>query len=192
MAYVQLPKFGLAIDWETSGYSLPDYAAKHQGLAFGAIIYDCATLESVEELYCEIQFDPKYTWEKAAEGIHGLTIEHLSKGMTQEEAAAALANLVIKYIGTEPVQALGHRVRFDQAFTDQLLASLGIEFKWHPVIIDSCMLGSVLLETSRSEDIFMMLGLPERGKHNALEDIQNTLASIQIMKTYFMQGLASE
>jgi hypothetical protein len=74
----RLPSFGLAIDFETSGYSIPNYAAKHQGISFGAIIFDVRTLEPVEALYQEIKFNDKYSWDAGAEKIHGISRPHLA------------------------------------------------------------------------------------------------------------------
>jgi oligoribonuclease (3'-5' exoribonuclease) len=186
----RVPQFGLAIDWETSGYSLPNYAEKHQGISFGAIIFDVRTLDPIEELYREIKFNPKYLWDEQAERIHGVSREHLAKhGISQEDAAVELGNLVVKYLGTEDVMLLGHRVHFDRAFTTQLMKSIGIDFSYHPTSIDSCSIATVLMELTYSEDIFQTLGLPPRGKHNALEDIQNTLKSIQKMKHFFISGV---
>ena len=188
----RLPQFGLAIDWETSGYSLPDYAKSHQGILFGAIIFDVRTLEPVEELYREIKFDPKYQWSDGAQKIHGLSREYLNaNGISQEEAAGDLGSLVLKFINTEDVMLLGHRVNFDKAFTIQLMDSLNLSFNYHPTVIDSCAMATILMEMTYSEDIFQTLGLPARGKHNSLEDIQYTLKSIKKMKEYFIGGIAA-
>jgi DNA polymerase III epsilon subunit-like protein len=187
-----VPQFGLAIDWETSGYSTPNYAAKHQGISFGAIIFDVRTLEPVEKLYVEIKFDPKYIWDSGAEKVHGITREHLAKnGVTQEEAAFLLAGLVVKYIGTEDVLMLGHNVYFDKAFTIQLLDAAGIEFKYHQSVIDTRSIATVLMELTYSDDIFATLGLPPRGKHNAMEDIEYTLETVRRIKEFFIAGIAS-
>jgi DNA polymerase III epsilon subunit-like protein len=184
-----MPTFALAVDWETTGFSVPDYASKHQGIAIGAIIFDLKTLQPVEELYREIKFDPKYVWTEGAEKIHGLSRDHLEKkGVTQEEAAADLANLVIKYMGTDDIIALGHRVHFDIAFTNQLMSALDIELKWHPTKIDSNSIATVLMEMSSSNEIFETLGLPARGDHNALEDARYTLYSVQRIKELFLRG----
>lgn len=188
----RIPQFGLAIDWETSGYSLPNYADCHQGISFGAIIFDVKTLDVVEELYREIKFDPKYEWSAKAESIHGLSRSYLAEhGSSQEEAAVDLANLVVKYIGTDDVLLLGHRVLFDRAFTQQLTKSIGVDFSYNPTVFDSCALGTLLLEATYSDEIFKIVGLPVRGKHNALEDIQYTLESIKHLKNLFALGVAS-
>lgn len=188
-----IPKFGLAIDWETSGYSYPDYAKSHQGISFGAIIFETKTLNVVEELYCEIVFDEKYKWDMGAQKVHGITKEHLNEyGITQEHAASLLCNLVIKYIGTEDVMLMGHRVYFDKAFTIQLTQSIGIDFAYHPTTIDTCSMATVLMEMSKSEDVFQTLGLPGRKEHNALEDIRYTLESVKRMKELFLLGVATE
>jgi hypothetical protein len=194
MAYNSLPKFGLAIDWETSGYSTPSYAEKHQGLSFGAIVFDAKSLDPIEHIYREIQFDQsKYLWDEGAEKVHGLSREYLrANGVTQEQAALDLGNLIIKYFGTEDVPLLGHRVYFDKAFNDQLLSSIGVNVNWHPLMFDSASTGAFFLETTKSDEIFDLLGLPPRGAHNSLEDITYTLAVMKRMKEIFMAGLVAE
>lgn len=193
MSYVDVPKFALAIDWETSGFSTPNYAEHHQGISLGAIIFDVKTLEAVEELYLEIEFNPKYRWESAAERVHGLSREHLKEnGVTQEVAAVELCNLIVKYIATEDVILLGHRVHFDRAFTDQLTKSIGIDLNYHPTVIDTASMSTVLMEMSKSEEVFQTLGMPPRKTHNALEDIRYTLQSVQRMKELFFKGIMTE
>lgn len=193
MSSYNIQKFGLAIDWETSGFSYPDYAKDHQGISFGAIIFDISTLETVEELYREVKFDAtKYQWSMRAQEIHGITQAHLlQNGVSQAEAAQDLLNLILKYIGNGDVTLLGHRVYFDKAFTQQLTESVGIELSYHPTVIDSSSIGTLFLEQSRSEEIFQSLGLPARGKHNAMEDIRMTLESVRILKKFFLDGVAA-
>jgi oligoribonuclease (3'-5' exoribonuclease) len=190
----KIQQFGLAIDWETSGYSLPNYAEKHQGVSFGAIIFDMRTFNPVESLYREIKFiGDKYEWSTGAERVHGLSKEHLAKnGIDQQQAAFELGSLILKYIGTEQITLLGHRVYFDRSFTDQLMNSIDVRLEYNPTMIDSCSISTVLLEMTRSDDIFKCLGLPDRGKHNALEDIENTLFSIKQLKNYFIQGISCQ
>lgn len=191
MSNQNIPKFGLAIDWETSGYSYPNYAEKHQGISFGAIIFEVATLEPVETIYHEIKFNPKYEWSSGAERVHGLTREYLDQnGVTQAEAALSLCNLIVSHIGTEDIVLLGHRVYFDKAFTQQLTESQDVFLKYHPIMFDSCSMGSLLLEVSRSDDVFQLMGLPQRTTHNALEDIMYNLEAVRKMKEYFVSGLA--
>ena len=193
MSYYNIPQFALGIDWETTGFSTPNYAQYHQGISFGAIIFDVKTLDPVEELYLEIKYQNKYRWEAGAEKVHGLTQAHLQKhGVDQEEAAAQLCNLVIKYIGTEDVMLLGHRVHFDRAFTEQLTKSIEVDLSYHPTTIDTASIATVLMEMSRSEDVFQTLGMPPRKKHNALEDIRYTLGSVKRMKELFFKGVMAE
>ena len=190
MAAVQ--KFGLAIDWETSGYSVPNYAASHQGISFGALIFDISDFSIVETLYLEVKFDPKYTWDEGAEKIHGLSREHLEKhGVTQQQAAEQLAALVLKYIGMDKIVALGHRVFFDIAFTNQLMESVGFEFNWDPIKIDSAAIALTFLGVNRSDELFDMMGMPPRAEHNSLEDIIYTLESVKGIRDYFIKGLSS-
>jgi oligoribonuclease (3'-5' exoribonuclease) len=186
-----LPKWGLAIDWETSGYSIPNYAEKHQGISFGAIIFDIETFEPVESLYREVKFrDDKYLWDDGAEKIHGISRAHLSQhGISQEEAATELGNLVLKYIGTDKVVLLGHRVYFDEAFTNQLMDSVELKFNYDPIRLDSAAISLAFLHMTRSDMIFETMGYPARGAHNALDDIKMTLGTIRMLKQFLLKGL---
>ena len=194
MSNLLVPKFAIAIDWETSGYSYPNFAEKHQGISFGAIIFDVNILEPVEELYLEVQFnDKKYLWEAGAEKVHGISREHLKKnGIPQEDAALELGNLILKYIGTEDPMILAHRAYFDIAFSVQLMKTIDIDIKFNPTPIDTSVFGMILMETSKSDTIFETLGMAARGKHNALEDIRNTLQAIREMKKLFLAGATAE
>lgn len=186
-------KFGLAIDWETSGYSIPSYASEHQGISFGALIFDISTFEIVETLYLEVKFDPKYKWDEGAERIHGLSREYLeANGVTQREAATQLATMILKYIGTDKIVALGHRVFFDIEFTNQLMASVDFELSWDPIKIDSASIALSFLGVNKSDELFELMGMPARNSHDALEDIVFTIESIRQVKQYFLAGLASE
>jgi DNA polymerase III epsilon subunit-like protein len=193
MANYSLPTFGLAIDFETSGYSLPHYAERHQALSFGAIIFNLQTLEPVETIYAEIKHDPRFEWSADAERVHGLTREHLEQnGMTLEEAGVQLFNLIHRYCGSSKIYLLGHRVQFDRAFLEQLARELRIEPEFEPLVIDTSAFGLILLEEPRSEQLFQLCGNVERELHNSLEDILFTLNSLRRMKQWFLAGIASE
>jgi hypothetical protein len=186
-----VPQFGLAIDWETSGYTVPNYAAEHQGLSFGACVFEVKTLDIVDSLYCEIQHDPKYKWEDSAEKVHGMSREYLAaNGVPMQVAAVKLGNLVIKYFGTEKILLMGHRLHFDKAFTEQLTGSIDIKLDWNPIGIDSAAIGMSLIGIERSEELFRYCGLPPRTEHNALEDIVYTVMAMQHLKSVFNLGLA--
>lgn len=184
------PKFGLAIDWETSGYSYPNYAEKHQGISVGAAVVELKTLEIAETWYREIQFDEtKYLWDEGAEKIHGVSRAHLAQhGVTQEQAALELANLVVKYWFNQPVMIIGHNPNFDVAFTRQLLEPFGVMFEVFFRLIDTSAAGVILYGTPYSDDIFKLAGLPDRGAHNALEDVLMTLEAIRVMRQQLIAG----
>lgn len=144
-------KFGVSLDWETSGSEWGgDSSKEHQGVSFGAVIFDTKTFDEVDSIYREIIFDPNnglkwqglpYKWDQSAERIHGLSREYLlQNGITQEEAATDLLGLIMEYCGSgilntpenknnyENLLFLGHNSGFDVRFTNQLLVSaLGAE-----------------------------------------------------------------
>ena len=123
-----IPTLGLAIDWETSGYSIPDYASKHQGISIGAAVFNLKTFEPIETYYQIIKFNKKYEWDPGAEKIHGLSREFLyENGVSQEDAALEFGSLILKYFGDSNIVLLGHRCYFDKAFTNQLFDSVGME-----------------------------------------------------------------
>jgi hypothetical protein len=200
-------KYGLCIDWETSGATWGgDSSIKYQGIAFGAIVFDTATFEPVEKLYREVKFNPdKWEWTEGAQKVHGLTIEHLEEhGVTQEEAATDLLELILKYFGPESkVMFLGHNPGFDIRFTDQLLASVEFEFsveKKHPeftqiqlhhVVLDTSALGFITFGLYKSDLLFDKIGFEQRGDHNALQDAEQTLQTCQVVQGLVQLGLTA-
>src|SRR5690242_4845203 len=119
-----MPKFGLCLDWETSGATWGEmqYARDWQGLSFGAVIFDFATLSPIKTLYREIKYTPKgphgdknWGWSKEAEAIHGITQAHLeAHGVDMTEAAMDLAEFLLDHFGPKPyVPFLGHNKDFD-------------------------------------------------------------------------------
>lgn len=204
-SYQQPQKYGLCLDWETSGATWGgDSTIKYQGLAFGAIIFDTATFEPVENLYLEIKFNAdKYEWSQGAENIHGLTREYLeANGVTQEEAALSLLELIVKYFGPDSkVMFLGHNPEFDRRFTDQLLSTVEFEFSverkheafthvpLHHVVLDTSALGMIAFGLYKSDLLFEKIGFGERGDHNALQDAEQTLMTCRIVQQLVQAGL---
>ena len=188
-------KYGLAIDWETTGSNFGgDSTIDYQGIAFGAVIFDTETLEPVETLYRELHFDDtKYKWTDGAEKIHGLSREHLAKnGVPREEALADLLDLILRYIGTESkIMFLGHNVDFDIMFTQQLARDFGIELKIHHVKLETSGTAFILIGQYRSNDVFeFFTGAVREGAHNALDDALITLETARNMRVLIQAALA--
>ena len=197
-------KFGLCIDWETSGAIWGgDSSKEFQGISCGAIVFDVKTFDPVEELYLEIKHNPKWKWSDEAEKIHGLSREYLEQnGVTQEEAAMALAELILKYWGTDSkVMFLGHNPEFDRRFTNQLLNEIDIEFSveasgkfdsridvFH-VVLDTSALGFITLGLYKSDLLFEKIGFEERGDHNALDDARQTLMTCKVIRELVQSAL---
>lgn len=200
MSYIPtFPRFILALDFETSGYSpAPNFAAKHQPVSYGAAIVNGSTFEVIETLYREIAHDPeRFEWSSEAEAIHGLTKEHLAKhGVPIEAAAVDLAELCMKYFGVmgpyDKIMLLGHRVSFDRDFLRVMMDTVDMELPIDSVLIDSATLGAVMIEIAGSENIFNAIGLPPRTKHNSMQDILYTVEAVKYFKTVFANGLRYE
>lgn len=196
----KMPKFGLCIDWETSGatWGEMEYARDWQGVSYGAVIFDFATLSPIETLYREVKFTPKgprgdkkWGWSQEAQNIHGLSKEYLGvSGISQQEAAMDLAQLLLDTFGPNPyIPLLGHNKDFDVAFTRQLLDSIDLKLNLFHVNLDTSGLGLLTLGIHRSNDLFEFLGLPERKDHNALEDALYTLESAKRIRGLVNAGL---
>lgn len=191
------PQFGCCLDWETSGACWGGDSTKdYQGISFGVIIFDTATFDPVEKMYVEIKFNKsRYKWSPEAEAIHGLSREYLEKnGVTQVEAATMLAELILKYFGTDKVMFLGHNTEFDRRFTNQLMNTIEIEFSvekqtdfdsWiqlHHVILDTSSTGFIALGLFKSDLLFEKIGFETRGAHNALVDAEQTLGTCKAIR----------
>lgn len=203
----QIPQWGLCIDWETSGSTWGgDSSILHQGVAVGIIVFKTSDFTAVEELYLEIKFDEsKYKWSDEAEKVHGISREHLEQnGVTQEEAAQQLVELIVKYWGTQPkVMLLGHNTEFDRRFTNQLLQTVGVEFSaerseedacpvWiqvHHVLLDTSSCSFIVSGVYRSDEMFAMIGFDERGAHNALDDARMTLDTAAVFRALMKEAL---
>jgi DNA polymerase III epsilon subunit-like protein len=198
------PEFGLCIDWETSGAAFgKDSSKSFQGISFGAIVFRTDDFSPVEKLYRMVKFDEtKWTWSDEAEKIHGLSREKLaSEGVDSAEAAADLAEMILKYFGNTKVMFLGHNPEFDRRFTNQLLLNIGIEFSteritesegWievHHVMLDTSALGMITLKLFKSDLLFEKLGFAERGAHNALQDAEQTLETCAAIRQLVQLGL---
>ena len=183
-------KYSLGLDWETSGYSYPNYAAKHQGISLGVLVYELATLAVVEKAYYEVKFDEsKYTWDTKAEEVHGISREHLAQhGMDPMEVAGLLGNLVFKYWADGPVMVTAYNPDFDLAFTEQLLGPFEIMFTPFYRKLDVSIATALMLGTPYSDDLFHITGMYKRDKHNALEDIEMTIKAMSVLRERLEAG----
>lgn len=196
-AYQATPKFGLCLDWETSGATFGGDSSKdYQGVTFGAIVFNTVDFSEVESIYREVKFDEtKYKWSPEAEAIHGKTREHLeAHGVSAEEAATDLIEFIAKYFGTDKVMFLGHNPEFDRRFTNQLVKNVGFEFSvekepgdniqipLHHVMLDTSAAGFITVGLYKSDMLFDKMGFPVRGDHNALEDARMTLQTCALLK----------
>jgi hypothetical protein len=189
-----MPKFILAIDWETTGTTWSTHQEtfkQFQGISFGAIVADAKTLEPVEQIYHKVKFDSsKYKWSAEAEAIHGISQQQLEQeGLEPEEAAAELAEMILKYFGTNEVMFLGHNTWFDIHATKQLLEPFGVMPKLHHVVLDTAPLGFIGVGSYKSNDVFNFFCGDRAEKHNALDDANMCLTSARCIRQLCQIGL---
>lgn len=196
-------KYGLMIDWETSGADFgADSSVNYQGIAFGAIVFDLMTLEPKEKLYRELKFDgSKYKWTDKAQEIHGLSREHLeANGVSREEGLADLIDMMLRYWpagffgtkGNTPDQKIllaGHNRGFDMDFTNQLFVDHDLEIVFHHVSLDTTQICFAVSGIYKSDEVFQAFaGVDKRGLHNALEDADATLTVMRTIRQIFQIG----
>lgn len=184
--------FVLGMDCETTGINFDSYQPSkgHQAISWGFLVIDARTLKVIEELYLEIKWNKEMkakrkadsNFGKKAESVHGLTYDYLEEnGITEKEAATQIANLIYKYWGpNNTISSLGaNTVKFDMDFLMTLLNKYGIEPRIAARHVDSHSIGFATVGSFSTDEFFDTMGLDQRDKHNALEDIKMTLEAIR-------------
>lgn len=186
-------RYGLVFDFETTGSffdSRLKMGDKIQAIQLGATILRWDTMDVVDTFLVNIKYDSKYIWSSEAEAIHGLSREYLEEhGVSQEEAAIQFANFVLKWFGTEEVMLIGHNIIFDIEFLEQLLGPYDIMFKQAITKVDLAAVAYTLFGLHKSDDIFNLLGMPQREEHNALEDCIYTGEAIRMIRDMFLSAI---
>lgn len=184
--------FVLGMDCETTGINFDSYQPSkgHQAISWGFLVIDARTLKVIEELYLEIKWNKEMkakrkadsNFGKKAESVHGLTYDYLEEnGITEKEAATQIANLIYKYWGpNNTISSLGaNTVKFDMDFLMTLLNKYGIDPRIAARHVDSHSIGFATVGSFSTDEFFDTMGLDQRDKHNALEDIKMTLEAIR-------------
>ncbi|MCK9369709.1 exonuclease domain-containing protein [Candidatus Dojkabacteria bacterium] len=180
----------LVADAETSGVALgednPSFNSKtgqyFQAVSWGVLVVNAQTLEILDELYLEIKWDGVSQWSDKAEQVHGMSRAYLEEhGVDMSEAVEEIASLILEYWGPSSAVCLaGHNPSFDRAFLRRTLRSEGIEINFAARMVDTHSIGYTIFDTYNSDDLFEMVGVPVRAKHNALDDAK---AALQVIKT---------
>jgi DNA polymerase III epsilon subunit-like protein len=184
---------GLAFNSDDPSYD-PRTCEEYQAVSWGLIVADSHTLNPIEELYVEVQWNGDSVWSPKAEAIHGLSKDYLlNNGVGEDEAVAQIANFVIKHWGPEvSIRALGHNVAtFDIWFMKRMCRRHGIELKFGNRNIDTSTVGFVNYEVYTSDQLFELMGYDPRGDHNALEDAHMSLASARMTRQAMQAALGS-
>lgn len=201
-------KYILALDCETTGLCFsvdhptnnPKTGERHQAVSWGLVVLDSETLEQVDELYVEVQWnesskqqredDPKFG--TFAEKIHGLTRAHLEQhGVSEEEAIELIWGMMGKYWGPDSVICcLGHNVHlFDLDFFKDMFRRHGVPLKFGNRHLDTNSIGWAAFETYTSDQLFELIGFDARGAHNALDDIKMTIAAAKAVRDIVQSAL---
>jgi hypothetical protein len=102
-----------SISFETTGISNHSLnkAVNQQILSAGIIIADSDNFKSIETCYIEIKPNKDIVWNNKFEKIHGFTKDYLIKnGIIENEAAAIIADILVRHFDDIPIVLLGHNV----------------------------------------------------------------------------------
>lgn len=177
-------KYILLCDVETTGSTFGSYEetfSKYQAVGFGAIVATSDTFEEVASLDFLVKYDAsKYEWSEQAEKIHGLTRERLAtEGLSNEDAALALGEFILKHFGVGKVMFANHNPWFDIEALKQLLAPFGVMPDIHHVVLDTSSLGFVAMGKYRSNDVFSFFNGERPAVHDALGDARMALGVLK-------------
>jgi hypothetical protein len=186
----------LAMDCETTGLAVnrddpsfnPDTGEEYQSVSWGFIVANAQTLQPIEKMYLEIQWNGTSVWDSRAQKIHGLSKEHLQQnGFTELEAVEAIGTLIMKHWGpTVRIGTLGHNVAtFDLWFLKRLFRRHGIELSFGSRHVDTSSIGFVNWNVFTSDQLFEAVGFDARGDHNALADAEMSLDAARMTKEIF-------
>ena len=176
-------KYILVCDTETTGSTFGTYEetfSRYQAISFGALIATSDTFEEVANLSFKVKYDPRYEWTETAEKIHGISREQLEvEGLTNEEAAAELAEFILNHFGTGKVMFANHNPWFDIEAMRQLLVPHGVMPDIHHVVLDTSSLGFVTMGKCRSNDVFSFFNGERPPVHDALGDARMALGVLR-------------
>lgn len=147
---------------ETSGFNKhsENKADGYQILSFAIIIADATTFESIDSVYGEVKWDRNCIWTPDLESVHGFTVDYLdANGMSVEDSAAVIADILLRHFGSKPVVLLGHNVStFAYWFIKDLLNKYDIDLFISIRMLDAFTLGKALFGIDNSKELFKIAG----------------------------------
>lgn len=171
--------FSLAI--ETTGFGKGcDRSEGHQLVSVGLIAADSDTFKAKGGIHLTIKWNGESNWSKEAQNIHGLGPD--DGEITEEQAAAAIANFFIEHNQLEAVVLLGQNIdSFGYYFIRSILDKYGL----NDIIIsarslDTFTLGKTLYDLNSQKEMFrfLQIGKPK----NTLEKSKAYLKLFRITK----------
>lgn len=200
-------KYLLGVDFETTGVCIrnedpllnTDTGERHQAISGGFLVIEEESLEVVDRLYVEIQWNEESkrqreldsTFGVYAESIHGLTYDHLeANGVTEEEAIENIGGLILDYwANSSPINLMGHNVAFDRRFLFDLFIRHGCYLNISARSVDSFSVGLIAWGLHNSDELFDVVVGKQRTLHSAMEDIEFTLEAMKTTRKLFNKFL---
>lgn len=176
--------FSLAI--ETTGFSRDcDRSTGHQLVSVGIIVADADTFKAKDSIHFTIKWNGESDWTEEAQSIHKLGKD--DGDVTEEQAAALIANFFIEHNELEAVVLLGQNIdSFGYYFIRSILDKYGLgEIIISARSMDTFTLGKTLYDLNSQKEMFKFLrvGKPK----NTLEKSKAYLKLFRITKKLWSQ-----
>lgn len=191
-------------DVETSGlaYNDIDPSIGFQIVSLGAIIVDADTLEELDSIYLECQWNGESTWSDGAERVHGLSKQLLKeRGLPEDQFVAEFADWLYTYYPPDgnpqerAIKFAGQNFRsFDHYFIKNLFNKYNLPLKTGSRFVDTSSLGFAVFGCYDSNELFELIGNEKRSEHNSLDDARQSLEVIRVargLSKRFVEGLYS-
>ena len=180
------------VDTETSGlsYNTLDPSTGFQIVSIGAIIVNANTLEELDSIYLECQWNGESSWSPGAEKVHGLSREYLEQNALPEaEFIATFAEWLYTYYPPDgdanqrSAKFAGQNIRsFDHYFIKNLFTKYQLPLRTGSRFVDTSSLGYAVFGCYDSNELFRLIGHDDRKEHNALDDARMSLDVIRMTR----------
>lgn len=177
----------LVISCETTGfgnnYNITKTNAGHyQPIAWGMAVID-NNYNVIDKIYVEIKWDTRALWDKGAERVHKLTIEHLQEnGLYELQAVEEIGSFIFEHFHVEPIPIMGYNTHFAVAFLNEMFTKHGVQLKFNRKVYDLNTIGHTLVNCTKRNDIFEIFGIKQKSR-NALSTTLNIIKCFKTIRT---------
>jgi hypothetical protein len=177
----------LVISCETTGFGYNYDVTKtssgyYQPISWGLVVID-HDFNIIDQTYIEVKWDTKSMWDRKAQSIHGLTIEHLqANGLYELQAIEEIGSFIFEHFKNMPVPIMGYNTNFAIEFLNAVFKKYDVQLKFDRKTYDLSTIGFTLLNCNKKSEIFEILGIKSKIR-NALVTSLNIIKCFKTIKS---------